>query len=145
MAEVTEVVVSSCEGLRQEVWAGQHTLTADEPQTLGGTDTGPDPYQLLLAALGTCTSITLRMYADRKKWPLEHVEIRLRHCRVHAADCAECEEKEGYLDRVEKEIVVGGALTDEQVHRLGEIAELCPVNRTLHASIQTTQTIRRAV
>lgn len=145
MADVTEVVVSSCEGLRQEVWAGRHTLTVDEPESLGGADAGPDPYQLLLAALGSCTSITLRMYAERRQLPLEHIEVRLRHCRVHAADCAECEQKEGYLDRIEKEIVVGGPLSEEQVQRLGEIAEKCPVNRTLHAGVQTTQSIRRAI
>jgi putative redox protein len=144
MASVTEVVVSSCGGLRQEVWAGRHTLTVDEPETLGGTDAGPNPYELLLAALGSCTSITLHMYAQRKQWPLELVEVRLRHHRVHAQDCADCEKREGYLDHIEKEIVVGGPLTDEQVQRLGEIAEKCPVNRTLRASVHTTQTMRRA-
>lgn len=144
MADVVEVVVSSCEGLRQEVWAGRHTLTADEPEALGGADAGPDPYQLLLAALGSCTSITMRMYAERRQWPLEHVEVRLRHCRVHAKDCAECEQKEGFLDRIEKEIVLGGPLSDDQVQRLGEIAEKCPVNRTLRGAVQTVQSIRRA-
>jgi len=144
MASVTEVVVSSCEGLRQEIWAGSHTLTADEPADLGGADAGPDPYQLLLAALGSCTSITLKMYAARQRWPLEHVEVRLRHCRVHADDCAGPDGKEGFLDRIEKLIVVGGELTDEQVQRLGEIAEKCPVNRTLRAGVHSTLSIRRA-
>ena len=114
-----EVVVSGGVGLRQEAWAGQHTLVVDEPVDLGGTDAGPTPYELILTALGACTSMTLRLYADRKQWPLEQVEVRLRHSRIHARDCADCEVKEGYLDHVEKEIVVAGALSAEQVHRLG--------------------------
>jgi putative redox protein len=145
MATGTEVVVFSREGLTHEAWAGRHTLTIDEPVDLGGADDGPTPYELLLAALGACTSMTLRMYADRKQWPLEQVEVRLRHSRIHAKDCADCEEEEGYLDQVEKEIVVAGALSDDQVRRLGEIAERCPVNRTLQASVRASQTIRLAV
>ena len=139
-----EVVVSGGAGLRQEAWAGQHTLIVDEPVDVGGTDAGPTPYELILTALGACTSMTLRLYADRKQWPLEQVEVRLRHSRIHARDCADCEVKEGYLDHVEKEIVVAGALSPEQVQRLGEIAELCPVNRTLKSAVRTTQTIRLA-
>jgi putative redox protein len=141
---MTQVVVSSDRNLRQEVWAGGHTLIADEPKDLGGDDGGPTPYGLLLAALGSCTSMTLLMYARRKQWPLEHVEVRLTHNRVHARDCAECEEKEGYLDHVEKHIAVSGPLTADQVKRLGEIAEKCPVNRTLHKTVHTTQQIHLA-
>ena len=141
---MTQVVVSSDRDFRQEVWAGRHTLIADEPREAGGEDAGPNPYELLLAALGACTSMTMGMYARRKEWPLERVEVRLTHERIHAEDCAECEQKEGYLDHVAKEIVVAGPLTEEQVARLGEIAEKCPVNRTLHASVHTTQTIRKA-
>src|SRR5688500_17605534 len=116
---MTQVVVNSAGTLRQEVWAGKHTLIADEPVDAGGEDAGPNPYELLLAALGSCTSMTLLMYARRKGWPLEGVEVRLCHQRIHARDCAECERQEGYLDHVEKEIAVSGALTDEQVRRLG--------------------------
>jgi putative redox protein len=141
---MTQVVVTGDGGLRQQVWAGKHSLVVDEPAELGGEDSGPNPYELLLAALGACTSITLTMYAQRKGWPLEQVEVRLSHERVHANDCADCEEREGYLDVIEKEIVVGGELSDEQVTRLGEIAEKCPVNRTLHATVHTRQKIRRA-
>jgi putative redox protein len=141
---VTEVIVSSQGGLRQEIWAGGHTLTADEPRDLGGEDAGPSPYELLLGALGACTSMTLLMYARRKGWPLDQVEVRLRHDRIHAADCAECEAKEGWLDAIEKEIVVAGALTPEQVERLGEIAHRCPVNQTLLKGVRITQQIRRA-
>jgi putative redox protein len=144
MAKGNEVVVSSCDGFRHEAWAGEHTLLIDEPAALGGSGAGPNPYELILAALGACTSMTLRLYAQRKEWPLEQVEVRLRHSRIHAQDCADCFQREGYLDHVEKEIVVGGLLTEEQVARLGEIAERCPVNVTLHASAHTTQTIRLA-
>jgi uncharacterized OsmC-like protein len=143
MAE-TQVVVSSAGGFRQEAWAGRHTFSVDEPTEVGGTDAGPTPYELLLAALGACTSMTLQMYARRKGWPLEHVEVRLKHSRIHARDCEDCEQKEGYLDHLTKEIVVEGSLSDEQVTRLGEIAEKCPVNRTLHASVRTSQRIWRA-
>jgi putative redox protein len=138
---VTQVVVNSAGNLRQEVWAGAHTLSADEPRDLGGDDAGPNPYELLLAALGACTSMTLLLYARRKGWPLEGVEVRLLHDRIHAKDCAECEQKDGHLDHVEKKIAVSGPLTGEQVQRLGEIAEKCPVNRTLTGIVHTTQEI----
>lgn len=142
---MTEVVVSSCgAGFKHEAWAGRHTLVVDEPQSLGGTDEGPSPYELLLASLGACTSMTMKLYARRKKWPLENVEIRLRHDRREVEDCADCENEERYLDFIEKQIVVSGPLTDEQVRCLGEIAEKCPVNRTLRRSIRTTQEIRLA-
>lgn len=137
-----EVVVSSVGGLRQEIWASGHTLPADEPREVGGEDAGPSPYELLLGALGACTSMTLHMYARRKEWPLEHVEVRFRHDRIHAEDCAECETKEGRLDAIEKEIAVSGRLTPEQVERLGEIAHRCPVNQTLLREIRITQAIR---
>ena len=141
---MAEVVVSSDKNLRQEIWAGRHTLVADEPRDVGGDDTGPGPYELLLAALGACTSMTLLLYARRKEWPLERVEIRLRHDRIHAQDCADCEQREGYLDHVEKQIVVSGPLSPQQVTRLGEIAEKCPVNVTRHQSVHTSMTIRAA-
>jgi uncharacterized OsmC-like protein len=139
-----EVVVSSVGNLRQEIWAGGHTLTADEPREMGGEATGASPYELLLGALGACTSMTLLLYARRKGWPLEQVEVRLRHQRIHAEDCADCETKEGWLDAIEKEIVVAGDLTPEQQARLGEIAHRCPVNQTLLREVKITQTLRRA-
>ena len=141
---ITQVVVTSGGGLRQEAWAGRHTLVADEPVSAGGGDAGPNPYELLLAALGACTSMTLSLYAGRKGWKLDGVEIRLSHRRVHAADCADCEQKEGYLDQIEKEITLSGDLDEVQLARLGEIAERCPVNRTLHQSVRTNQTVRLA-
>lgn len=114
---------------------GKHRLAGDEPIEVGGTDTGPSPYDLLLAALGACTSMTVALYARRKAWPLESVTVRLRHFKVHAADCAECETKEGMLDRIEREVELFGTLTEEQRSRLLEIANKCPVHRTLTSEI----------
>jgi putative redox protein len=144
MANATEVVVFSREGLQQEIWAGGHTLFADEPVDAGGQDGGPNPYELLLGALGACTSMTLLLYARRKGWDLQHVEVRLRHDRIYAQDCAKCETKDGRIDHIAKEIVVAGELDDVQLQRLGEIAARCPVNQTLTHEIHMTETVRRA-
>ena len=127
-----EVRVSGgAKGYRQRVRAGRHELAADEPLSVGGTDAGPNPYDYLLAALGTCTNMTLRMYADRKAWPLAGVETTLRHSKIHAKDCEECESESGKIDIIEKEIELRGALSEEQRARLLEIAGRCPVHRTL--------------
>jgi putative redox protein len=128
-----EVVVSSIgKGLAQRIRAGRHELRADEPIPSGGSDSGPDPYSLLLAALGACTSMTLRMYADRKGWPLEGVTVRLSQTHIHARDCAECENKDdARVARITRELELSGPLTAEQKQRLVEIAERCPVHRTL--------------
>jgi putative redox protein len=115
--------------------AGHHVLTADEPVSVGGADHGPNPYELLLAALGACTSMTLRMYADRKGLPLRRTTVRLRHDRVHAEDCAQTERRIGMLSRIRREITIEGPLTDEDRHRLVEIADRCPVHRTLSSEI----------
>jgi len=129
------VMRGSAAGFAQEIHAGPHRLHADEPASAGGTDTGPSPYDLLLAALGACTSMTVAMYARRKAWPLEEVTVHLRHSKIHAADCAECETKEGMLDRSKRDIHFAGPLTDEQRTKLLEIANKCPVHRTLTSEI----------
>lgn len=126
----------SSEGLAQEITAEGHPLVADEPVGVGGTDRGPTPYGLLLASLGACTSMTLRMYARRKQWPLEEVEVRLRHRRVHAKDCEDCEKPKGMVDEIHRVISLKGPLDDEQRARLMEIADKCPVHRTLTNEIK---------
>jgi putative redox protein len=119
----------------QLVTLGQHRLRADEPVSVGGDDSGPGPYDLLLAGLGACTSMTVRMYAEQKKWPLEHVTVDLKHDKVHAADCAECETREGKIDKIERVLTLEGDLDDAQRARLLEIASKCPVHRTLHSEV----------
>ena len=131
----TVIVRGGASGLTQEIEAEGHRLVADEPVEAGGADAGPSPYDLLLAALGACTSMTLAMYARRKQWPLEQVTVRLQHAKIHAQDCAECDTKEGKLDRIEREISLAGPLSEEQRARLLEIANRCPVHRTLVSEI----------
>lgn len=121
---------------QQAVVAGPHRLLADEPVALGGTDTGPGPYDLVLAGLGACTAMTVRMYADRKGWPLEKVRVTLRHDRIHAQDCADCETKDGKIDRIIRSIAFTGPLDSDQQARLMEIADKCPVHRTLTSEVK---------
>ncbi len=129
-------VMATGEGkFTQNITAGPHHLRADEPSSVGGNDSGFTPYDLLLAGLGACTSMTLRMYADQKKWPLEGVTVQLRHDKIHASDCAECETKDGKIDRIERAIMISGPLSKEQQDRLLEIADKCPVHRTLHTEV----------
>lgn len=119
----------------QEIRVGKHRLRADEPVAAGGTDTGPSPYDLLLAGLGACTAMTIRLYADLKQLPLDKVTVRLRHDKVHAQDCAECETREGRIDHIDREIELAGRLDGAQRAKLLEIANKCPVHRTLHSEI----------
>jgi uncharacterized OsmC-like protein/pimeloyl-ACP methyl ester carboxylesterase len=121
---------------QQTVTSGPHSILADEPVAVGGLDSGPGPYDLVLAGLGACTSMTMRMYADRKSLPLDRVTVTLKHSKIHAQDCAECETREGMLDQFDRTISIEGALDAEQRRRLMEIADKCPVHRTLKSEIR---------
>ncbi len=123
-------------GLVTQLEAGGHTLVGDEPISAGGTDQGPSPYEYLLASLGSCTAITLRLYANRKQWPLEGVVVQLKHSRIHAEDCADCERKSGRIDQIERRITLQGPLDAAQRTRLLEIANHCPVHKTLSGEIK---------
>ena len=131
----TVIVHGRAAGFAQEISVGRHQLKSDEPVSVGGTDTGPTPYALLLMALGSCTSMTLALYARRKGWPLEDVTVRLTHSRVHHVDSDSCEKRAGLLDHIDSDIVLKGPLSDEQRTRLLEIANRCPVHRTLSSKI----------
>jgi uncharacterized OsmC-like protein len=133
---MAEVTVHSVGKLRQQIDAGAHTLYADEPVGVGGDDAGLNPYELLLAALGACTSMTMLMYARRKLWPLEDVAVRLSHRRDYARDCEECDQKPVQIDVIERRITLVGTLDAAQRARLLEIAEKCPVHRTLTRTIR---------
>ena len=134
MANPTKVVVSSESGLTQQILSRGHRWSSDEPAPFGA-DSGPSPYELLLSSLGACTSMTLRLYAQRKGWDLQHIIVRLQHSRMHAEDCRDCETKQGSLDRIDREIELTGDLNETQKQRLLEIAEHCPVHRTLVSEI----------
>ena len=134
MAASTEVIVSSESGVLQEIVSGKHRWRADEPAPYGN-DTAPSPYELLLASLGACTSMTLRLYAQRKGFDLQRITVRLQHSRIHAMDCLECETKDGLLDRIDLKIELTGNLDDDQKARLLDIAEHCPVHKTLTSEI----------
>lgn len=134
---MSDVTVTSLINLQNEVRYGQHqTLVTDEPESAGGDGAGPDPYTLLLAALGSCISMTVTLYARRKAWPLERVTVKLSQQRIHARDCEECTAtSEGYVHRIVRSVVFEGELTDDQRARLLEIAHKCPVHRTLTSEI----------
>jgi uncharacterized OsmC-like protein len=129
------VVRGDADNFKQEIVAGKHGLVADEPVSAGGGDAGPDPYDYLLASLGVCTSMTIGLYARRKKFPLENITVSLWHSRIYAMDCEECETKEGMLDRIDVEVELTGSLSEAQHAKLMEIAAKCPVHRTLTSEI----------
>lgn len=138
---MADVIVTSLANLQNEVRYGEnHILITDEPLEAGGEDAGPDPYTLLLAALGSCISMTATLYARRKAWPLERVTVRLRSERTHAKDCVECmRTTEGYIHRIQRAVSFEGELTEEQRARLQEIAHKCPVHKTLTSEIVITE------
>jgi putative redox protein len=122
---------------RTDILANGHHLVADEPRAVGGGNLGPTPYDLLVSGLGACTCMTLRMYADRKKWPVESISVKLNHQKIHADECQSCETQSGKLDRIDLEIDIKGDLDQDQKKRMLEIAEKCPVHRTLHSEMIT--------
>jgi putative redox protein len=142
--KAAQVVVSNESGLAQTIVSGNHRLRADEPAPFG-TDTGPSPYELLLASLGaSCTSMTLRLYAQRKGMDLQRITVRLQHFRIHAEDCAACETSQGFIDRIDREIELSGNLDEAQKRRLLEIAEHCPVHRSLKSEINIRTSVTAA-
>lgn len=141
--EADKVVVRTAEGYYTEIMANGHPLLADEPVSVGGTNLGPSPYELLSAALGACTTLTLRMYADRKQWPAEAITVRVRHGKIHAKDCGECETSSGKIDQFRKEIEITGPLDDTQRNRMLEIADRCPVHRTLHNEVKIESRLKK--
>ena len=138
---MSNVIVTSLSNLKNEVrYGANHILVTDEPLAADGDDAGPDPYTLLLAALGTCISMTTKLYAKRKGWPLERVIVRLRQERIHAADCLECiSGKDGYVHRIQRSVTFEGNLSEEQRTRLQEISHKCPVHKTLTSEIVITE------
>jgi len=126
---------------RTVLTAGDHEVVSDEPESIGGADTGPDPYDLLLMSLGSCTAITLRMYADRKGWPVEEIYLELRHFRDHAEDCVDCDDPSLKIDKIEKELVIKGDLSQDQIDKLLEISKKCPVYRTLTGQVEIISAI----
>jgi uncharacterized OsmC-like protein/alpha-beta hydrolase superfamily lysophospholipase len=145
-AEPRAVRVTETRGgkFQQAIAVGPHRIVADEPVAVGGLDSGPNPYDLLLAGLGACTAMTIRLYADRKNLPLERVSVALAHGKVHAADCASCETREGMIDRIDRAITLEGPLDDAQRAKLREIADRCPVHRTLESEIEIRTVIEPA-
>jgi uncharacterized OsmC-like protein len=129
------IVRGNASGFLQGIVAGKHNFKADEPVAAGGTESAPDPYDYLLAALGACTSMTVGWYARQKKIPLENITVSLRHSRIHARDCEDCETRTGMLDRIDLDVQLTGQLTSEQHAKLMEIAGKCPVHRTLKSEI----------
>jgi putative redox protein len=139
----TIVVAETGDGLFSQVLLdGRHRLLADEPVAAGGGDLGPGPYELLLMSLGACTSMTLRLYAKRKQWAVERIVVRLRHSKVYIDDCRDCDTKAAMLDHIDREIELIGSLDAAQRAKLMEIADKCPVHRTLTHEVRISSTLR---
>jgi putative redox protein len=128
----------------QDIYSGRHRLRADEPVSVGGFDTGPNPYDLLCAALGACTAMTVRLYADHKKLPLQRVSVDLKHGKVHEADCEHCESGVAKIDHIDRVLTLEGDLDESQKAKLLEIADKCPVHRTLHSEVRVETRLAEA-
>ena len=140
---VRTAIVTTAQGkFRQTVRVGPHVLVADEGAAEGGEDAGLAPHEWILAGLGACTSMTLKMYADRKGWPLERVRVTLRHSRIHARDCADCESSVGFVDQIDRDIELTGDLDGTQRQRLLYMADRCPVHQTLTSEVHVTTSLR---
>jgi putative redox protein len=137
------IVRTPASGFRTEILANGHPLVADEPEHVGGSNAGPSPYELLAAALGACTTMTLRMYADRKGWPLEAAEAIIEHGKTHCEDCADPGNPRSRIDHFTRTLLLEGSLDEDQRHRLLEIADRCPVHRTLHSEVKVTTSLVR--
>ena len=135
------IVKTRGELYRTEISTGNHTIIADEPISLGGGDLGPNPYDLLLSAVGACVGMTLRMYAERKKWDLQEVHVHLSHERIHAKDCTDCKSEEGYVHIIKKELELIGDLSEKQLDRLKQISDRCPVQKTLMNEVKFNTSI----
>ena len=134
---MSKVTVKTAGGLyTQEISSGGHNWVADEPTNLGGQNRGPTPYEQMLGAIGACTGITVQMYAKRKGWPLESVDVELTHRRIHARDCEDCDSKEGFVSVIDFRVGFGGGLSQEQLERLFEIAGKCPVKKTVEGEVR---------
>lgn len=136
MRDDNALTVKNSAGYKTEITSGIHTITGDEPVSSGGSNAGPDPYALLLSSLGSCKAITIRMFAERRKYLLKDVIIKLSHKKIHAVDCVECETKEGKIDHINVEIELSGDLTDEQRKSMIDISKKCPVHKTLTSEIK---------
>lgn len=131
------------ENYKTVMTAGNHELLADEPETAGGGNQGPDPYDYLLMALGSCSVITMKMYAERKEWPVEEIYIEMRHSKTHAEDCVDCDDSGAKIDKIEKEIIVKGDLSQKQLDRLLEISNKCPVHKTLLSDTEILSSVEK--
>lgn len=142
--KIVHVHLPEDEPFKTSLTAGDHTLVADEPESVeGGKDRGPDPYDLLLMSLGSCTVMTVKMYARKKEWPVEDLYVELRQSKKHAEDCGSCEEKSSKIDTIEKELIIKGDLNDEQIEKLLDISKKCPVHRTLLSDITIESSVSR--
>ena len=140
--KIVHVHLPKNESFKTTLTAGSHEVIADEPTSVpGGKDQGPDPYDLLLMSLGTCTAMTMKMYSERKKWPVEDIYVEMRHNKSHAKDCIDCDDPKSKIDSIEKEIIIKGDLSKEQLEKMLEISKKCPVHRTLLSDIEINSSL----